>query len=512
MESIKPVPPDFEQWCLGRMTPDPVYYKNHQNYAECHCGKCNKAFRLRFKTGNETYEEEMAQSFSAKPVRHKAAVCPVCAHNGFWEWDRVKRARYEYASFWLIQRTVDDNLIVRVFQYVKRVQNGEASRIKSQEVRRYLATPEGAKIYKNTPSWKGNRWAYGWQLIKCGTVDWIYCEGIYPGWEDEIALSRQRYFKGELVKRPDVQSFTQALMAYANNPALEIYVKMGMKKLAEELIENYGKSRYINRKGKNAGRQLRLGDRQRIRFLTQQNGGLVLLHVLQQEEKAGIQFTDGERAWLEDQIPMHEGQLKVLLRYMSVRQLMNRCQKYRGMRYPTDGAVIGAYADYISMREELGYDMSNSVFIYPRSLAGCHDKMTEESNKRKDELYIKRKQNQYGRIKERCAKLEKKYVYSSGGLVIRPARDAGEIIMEGRTLHHCVGSDSYLKKHNEGKSVILFLRREETPDEPYITVEVRGSSVVQWYGLHDGKPDKEHIDRWMEEYVAEIGGKSEGSN
>lgn len=34
--------------------------------------------------------------------------------------------------------------------------------------------------------------------------------------------------------------------------------------------------------------------------------------------------------------------------------------------------------------------------------------------------------------------------------------------MEGRTLHHCVGGDTYLGRHDRGESYILMLRAQET--------------------------------------------------
>ena len=84
--------------------------------------------------------------------------------------------------------------------------------------------------------------------------------------------------------------------------------------------------------------------------------------------------------------------------------------------------------------------------------------------------------------------------------------NAGEIILEGRMLHHCVGGDSYLSKHNRGETAILFLRREESPDNSYYTIEIKGNEIVQWYGLRDKKPDKEIIGPWLDKYVESLKG------
>lgn len=74
---------------------------------------------------------------------------------------------------------------------------------------------------------------------------------------------------------------------------------------------------------------------------------------------------------------------------------------------------------------------------------------------------------------------------------------------EGRLLHHCVGGDNYLRKHNEGESYILFLRQQEAPEIPYITVEIdeKQHRIRQWYGAHDRKPDEQRMQKWLNDYI-----------
>ena len=80
--------------------------------------------------------------------------------------------------------------------------------------------------------------------------------------------------------------------------------------------------------------------------------------------------------------------------------------------------------------------------------------------------------------------------------------------MEGRILHHCVGGDNYLGKHNSGMTYILMLRFKETQEIPYITVEIdnRTDKILQWYGNYDRKPDKDRMQEWLDIYVAKLKG------
>ena len=82
--------------------------------------------------------------------------------------------------------------------------------------------------------------------------------------------------------------------------------------------------------------------------------------------------------------------------------------------------------------------------------------------------------------------------------------------MEGRKQHHCVGRETYLEKHNQGKTFILLLRKMENLDVPYYTIEIRRNEILQWYGKFDKKPDKEKIEKWLEEYKRHLKKKKVG--
>lgn len=108
--------------------------------------------------------------------------------------------------------------------------------------------------------------------------------------------------------------------------------------------------------------------------------------------------------------------------------------------------------------------------------------------------------------REQYRKLRKEFFYEDDTYLIRPARSAEEIVTEGRILHHCVGGNNYLTKHNEGTSYILMLRFQEEPETPYITVEISaaGKNILQWYGAYDKKPDENHMREWLKEYLRKL--------
>lgn len=50
------------------------------------------------------------------------------------------------------------------------------------------------------------------------------------------------------------------------------------------------------------------------------------------------------------------------------------------------------------------------------------------------------------------------------------------------------------------------LRDKKQPERPYITVEIdsRKSSIRQWYGAHDRKPDQKNMQRWLDQYLRQL--------
>lgn len=93
------------------------------------------------------------------------------------------------------------------------------------------------------------------------------------------------------------------------------------------------------------------------------------------------------------------------------------------------------------------------------------------------------------REKERMKKFEKlqedrikKFEWECGDYCIRVPHNLGEITKEGLSLHHCVGG--YLDSHANGNTNIIFLRRKDSEDTPFYTIEISPDNrVVQIHGF-----------------------------
>ena len=70
-------------------------------------------------------------------------------------------------------------------------------------------------------------------------------------------------------------------------------------------------------------------------------------------------------------------------------------------------------------------------------------------------------------------------------------RSVDDLVHEGEYLNHCVGRMNYDQKMAREETLIFFVRNNDNPVTPFVTVEysLRSHQVLQCYGYHDTKPD-----------------------
>ena len=188
------------------------------------------------------------------------------------------------------------------------------------------------------------------------------------------------------------------------------------------------------------------------------------------------------------------GTLHKALNYVKVQ--LERTKAFR------DGAhVLQTWRDYKNMAMDLGKDVEDVRVALPKTLKTAHDEAAKSLRARKDRELNKRVARSADKLKTLC--------WSFGGLTIRPAVSQEELFQEGETLGHCVGRMGYAEKMAEFRTAIFFIRREKTPDVPYVTLELdlKKGEKIQCYGKHDSWPGKavdEFVKRWIGEVVKQV--------
>ena len=146
-----------------------------------------------------------------------------------------------------------------------------------------------------------------------------------------------------------------------------------------------------------------------------------------------------------------------------------KADRYVKNQKKKDGkASLTFLEDYWALCRKLEITLTPRI-AYPQDLRREHDRVTALYNAQA----MERKAQENSRYNGRFAALENKYAgftWTHEGLTIGIAHTPKDLLIEGQTLGHCVGT--YIQTHAGGKHCIFLLRRAEKPDEPYYTLEL----------------------------------------
>lgn len=150
---------------------------------------------------------------------------------------------------------------------------------------------------------------------------------------------------------------------------------------------------------------------------------------------------------------------------------------------------VGWYRDYIGMSREMNVDLTHKTVRFPFDLKEAHDRLLLRYNQQKNEIQDRKFAEAVAKIYQALPFTE----YEKDGLCIRLPALRSDLITEGQSLGHCVGTERYYKNHIAGTHLIFFIRKTETPDKPYYTMELRMEDleILQLYGFKDCAATKE---------------------
>ncbi len=478
-----------------------LYYKRKGRYADFTCSRCGMKY-TRTIMRKDTFEGQFENVVEA-PKHMQLSRCECCKASGHYAAEGKMQGVYGITKrVYLGQPYKETGAVVRYIEIEKIMSKGKPENYHIREVARTFFEP-GKKIY--TDWYYDGSWKYHNTpgLCKMAQGEGYIHPDTYMGLSKTILRYSGLQWFADYFERIEAVKY---LKRYLEAPQMEMASKGGLYHLAAGIMNERVS---VNKTGKME--EVLDIHREKVSLLREHQGDIMLLKVLRIEKRQQKHWTDEQC----EKLSVLVGCVSVSgiergLRYMSAQQLINRVEKYAGTLIGNSkGAerirnITITYMDYLSMCGNLGYDMQNSIILHPRNLRQEHQKVTTETNQKERELHIIRAEEAYPKIRENYRRLRNRYYCEDDSFLIRPARSAEEIINEGRTLHHCVGNDTYLKKHNEERSIILMLREKKDPETPYITVEIGDGKILQWYGINDTKPNKNQISKWLEDYIKNL--------
>ena len=170
------------------------------------------------------------------------------------------------------------------------------------------------------------------------------------------------------------------------------------------------------------------------------------------------------------------------------------------------------YRDYLNMRNGLPKEVKKDFPLCPSEdkVDYWHDKITPVYNRnkilmRERELTEKQRIYEEGTYKEAI-----KYEYSNNNYSIIAAKKLTDLLLEGNSLHHCVGS--YIDSVYTGREYILFLRKNSELETSYFTIDLTPEKQVrQIHGLRNCNMNSEiepFVKEWAKKFKLSLVGCS----
>ncbi len=158
------------------------------------------------------------------------------------------------------------------------------------------------------------------------------------------------------------------------------------------------------------------------------------------------------------------------------------------------GEVLNFYSDYLKMVKELRMPKTESV-LFPTDVKKEHDRLMKIKT---DRIY-----DEQNKMLKKRVKILEMLCYEEKEFIIRPLKNADEFLKESSILNHCV--KTYINDCANGKTNIFGIRRAESPDVPYFTLELSNNGTVTHNlgksNCHPPKEVKAFVKRWEKKVV-----------
>ena len=518
------LPADFQEWCRDQFKDVFNLYVGNITLWDDYGQELTK--------GRKGYCSFCRRYFDA-PKELKAGVegiCPICRNHGHtFSMTQKRIATQHYQTVWSGDDLGDGIFVlrgfrVRLLQWSPYFKSPEeyTDQIEINETRRLYIAPDA--MATEYCGWRCTDYVYDkWEMVwqRAGGENTNNAGPLYPTiYEDAKGTAAEYAFidKAEELFLFDsdpiinttwsmqiwyrAYSVWDYLRAYAQDRKLEMLLKMDMLQLVKRRMMQM--PIHHNFRGTNPWDYLRVY-KCRLKLIAEQTDWQYLYLTICQEERKSGEHWDEEMIEIMSCVVNSKSDLSRIFSYMTRRQFCNRVKTYMKRHKMNLRECVNLYLDYLTIKDGLGFDMENTIYQFPKNLRDAHLKANEEKTSKDLDVKIAIAERKYKNIQKRFEKAKKIYTYEAEGLIIRPAKNAGEIVAEGRYLHHCVGGDNYLIAHNTGKDIILFLRKQEDPDTPYVTVELEPNGEIrQWYGKCDRKTNAKVNDKWLKDYIKKL--------
>ena len=132
-------------------------------------------------------------------------------------------------------------------------------------------------------------------------------------------------------------------------------------------------------------------------------------------------------------------------------------------------------------------------------IPSCENNMLREINETAESYsYLQEKINEE-KFKTNYEKHLKAWNFSYGDFIVNIPTAPKDLVIEGEKMHHCVGS--YVNKVIDNKTYVVFIRRKDDIETPYITAQVDLDGILkQYYLAYDKEITREEDEEFKEAF------------
>ncbi len=452
---------DFSEWMARKVAPECfiIYEYSPKGQKTGYCSKCKREVVI------------------SNPRHGEETICPHCKSKAvFKAHTRIQTlATSEYEAE--IIQPFKDGIVVRRFEQRQWYRDADYKNphIRTHEYQRIL-------IFNN-----GTIRRYDWENYKNKFYRWILNKGGI-GWRKEKTVLYRKNFaqvkRHPILKQSAINlwpelpiSTTQYLAIEKGNPAVEMLARLGMFRLAREIIEERYDKELLNQNATEIAKLLKI-DRDRLRRLKEMDANLEMLKWMQAEKKANTIWPDDKMKELgEKHIEPEDFEfLKIPFSFV---QCYNYLKKQSLLSGDTFGQTRTTWQDYTNLAEKMKMNTRLEQIAKPKNLKQEHDNLVLAQMKKGLEKQAKDIEKKWPKVNEQLPKLAKFEFVAEDYTIIAP-KDVMDIVVEGTVLRHCVHTvDYYFSRIQTDESYLFFLRKSATPDTPWYTLEVEPSGNIR---------------------------------
>ena len=448
LEKLPPAPSGVENW----IRKDLVYhtyiiYNNKENRAVCtRCGHTFKADRFYMKH-NEKGE------------------CPRCHKKATYKAEGVGRKNLSEYVRVLVLVHKGKNVYATLSEVIIDFAPAGKPNLHLWPSAIYFFNENKQVYYKNHPSWfiYPERWERRKNIkLPAATQQYWRLTAIY---EDNLKSVFEKsclkyLYDNDLFENYEFQpeDYIRYISLGLKYQSIELLSKSGFKNIVAEKVFAKEGSGALNWRGNTLKKILRL-QRRDIRFLMMHDPDLRELTIFQS-------LTEKEKklvTWEQVQVLAAHNiwNLEKISKYTQILKWLKYAENQERKYYFTND-----WLDYIKACGKLGMDITSNKVLYPKNFEQAHDEVLEKVKTQEDEA---RNKAMWGKTFD--ISIEK------NGLVAMMARTQGALNEESKKLNHCVRT--YGDRVIGGECYIFFIRKAETPDTSYFTLETNTKGRVR---------------------------------